>query len=153
MLTDEQIRLKYGMPGDINNLTVIKLPYPMRIAWDLKSSVKAMQCHKLVADNFIGVFNDLLSEYGLTELQRLNIDVFGGCYNFRQMRGGTRWSRHSWAIAIDLWPQANDLKTKWKDAAFSRPEYGKMVDIFYKHGFFSYGKERDFDSMHFEINS
>jgi hypothetical protein len=151
MLTDEQIKAKYGLPGDISNLTVIKLPYPMRIAWDLNSTVHAMQCHKLLAQNFSDVFNDLLSHYGAQELTRLNIDVFGGCYNFRQMRGGTRWSRHSWAIAIDLDPTRNDLHTKWADAEFSKPEYQPMVDIFYKHGFFSYGKDRDFDAMHFEI--
>jgi hypothetical protein len=153
MLTDEQIKIKYGRPGDISNLTVIKLPYPMRIAWDTKSKIINMQCHKLIADNLIAVFNDLLAHYGIDKLQQLGIDLFGGCYNFRQMRGGTKWSRHSWAIAIDLDPERNGLKTPWVHAQFSKPEYSFMVDTFYKHGFFSYGKERNFDAMHFEIAS
>lgn len=153
MLTEKQIIAKYGRPGDISNLTVIKLPYLMRVAWDMKVTVKAMQCHKLVADNFLAVFNDLLSHYGAKELKNLGIDIFGGCYNFRKMRGGNSWSRHSWAIAIDLDPERNDLHTPWKLSQFSKPEYEPMIDIFYRHGFMSYGKERNFDSMHFEINS
>lgn len=153
MLTDLQIIAKYGQPGDNDNFTVIQLPYPMRIAWDLKFSVNKITCHKLVADALLGVFNDLLGHYGLVELQRLGIDLFGGCNNFRKMRGGKRWSRHSWAIAIDLDPERNGLKTNWLVSEFSKPEYKFMVDTFYKHGFFSYGKERNFDSMHWEINS
>jgi len=124
----------------------------MRIAWDLSKSVVKMQCHNLISNNLLSVFHDLFTHYGLPELQELGIDIFGGCYNFRKMRGGNRWSRHSWGIAIDLDPSQNGLKTKWKDAQFSKPEYQFMVDTFYKHGFFSYGKDRDFDAMHFEIN-
>jgi len=152
MMTDSQILYKYGEPGDVANLKVITLPYSMRIAWDLSKSVTKMQCHKLVASNFINVFNDLLEIYGLDEIQRLGIDLFGGCYNFRKMRGGTRWSRHSWGFAIDLDPERNGLKVKKPIAQFSKPEYKKMVSIFYKHGFIGYGPEKDYDWMHFEIS-
>ena len=71
MLTDEQIIAKYGKPGDVDNFTVIDLPYPMRIAWDLTKTVKRMQCHKLAAEPFKAVFSDLLAHYVLPELQRL----------------------------------------------------------------------------------
>lgn len=153
MLTDEQIIAKYGKPGDVDNFTVIDLPYPMRIAWDLTKTVKRMQCHKLAAEPFKAVFSDLLAHYGLPELQRLGIDLFGGCVNVRLMRGSkTKWSRHSWGIAVDLSPVENGLRVKWKDSQFAKPEYTKMVEIFYSHGFLSYGKERGFDSMHFELN-
>lgn len=153
MLTDSQIIAKYGQPGDMANLTTIVLPYRMRIAWDTKTTVQKITCHKLIAEPLSNVFRELLAAYGYEELKRLDIDLFGGCYNFRKMRGGNKWSRHSWAIAIDLSPVKNGLKTKWKDAQFSKPEYAKMIEIFYQNGFMSYGKERDFDSMHWEINS
>lgn len=153
MLTDAQIIAKYGEPGDIDNLTSITLPYPMRIAWDLSKSVNKITCHKLIAANLRAVFDDLLAHYGLPELQRFGIDLFGGCYNFRKMRGGNRWSRHSWAIAIDLSPAKNGLKTKKPAAQFSKPEYKPMIEIFYKHGFIGYGPEKNYDWMHWEINN
>lgn len=151
MMTDEQIIKKYGEPGD-DNLVSFPLPYPMRIAWDTSKTVTKMTCHKLAKDRFLAVFNDLLKTYGLPKLQELGIDLFGGCYNFRLMRGSKKtWSRHSWGIAIDLDPARNGLKTAWVNAQFSKPEYKQMIDIFYKHGFISYGKERNYDAMHFEV--
>ena len=154
MLTDQQIRAKYGEPGDLDNFVVIDLPYPMRIAWDTKAVVKRMQCHKLAANPFKAVFSDLLAHYGLPELQRLGIDLFGGCVNIRKMRGSTiRWSRHAWGIAIDLDPARNGLKTKKPIAQFSKAEYKPMLDIFAKHGFVGYGPAKDYDWMHFELAS
>ncbi len=98
-LTDAQIIKAFGQPGNPDNFTIIQLPYPMRIAWDLKTQVHKMQCHELAEHRFLSVFNDLLTHYGLAELQRLGIDIFGGCVNVRTMRGSkTKWSRHSWGI-------------------------------------------------------
>ena len=152
MLSDLQIEAKFGQPGDASNFVVIDLPYPMRIAWDTKMVVKKMQCHKLAAEPFKKVFADLLANYGLTELQRLGIALFGGCVNIRTMRGSkTKWSRHAWGIAIDLDPARNGLKTKAPVAQFSKPEYKAMIDIFAKHGFIGYGPAKDYDWMHFEL--
>jgi hypothetical protein len=143
---------KYGKPNQQGSyLTTIKLPYPMRLAWDKKTTVKTMRCHKLVADDFAAVFNDLLQHYGYEKIVELGIDLFGGCFNFRSMRGGSDYSRHSWGIAIDLDPERNTLKEKSKTARFARPEYKPMIDIFYKHGFISLGVEKNYDWMHFEI--
>jgi len=152
LLTDAQIISKYGQPGNADNFTIIPLPYPMRIAWDTKVRVQKMQCHELAADNFTNVFNQLLAHYGLSEIQRLGIDLFGGCVNVRTMRGSkTRWSRHAFGIAIDLDPARNGLKVKRPIAQFSKPEYKPMIDIFYQNGFISYGIEKDYDWMHFEL--
>ena len=154
MLTDAQIIAKYGQPGDVNNIMRLQLPYPMRIAWKPETSVNAIQCHRQIGNSLYNVFTDLLNHYGLPELQRLGIDLFGGCVNVRLMRGSkTKWSRHSWGIAIDLDPVRNGLKVKKTVAQFSKPEYKPMIDIFYKHGFIGYGPEKDFDWMHWEINS
>ena len=151
LLTTTEIINKYGKPGDTINHVNIPLPYPMIVAWDKRFSITKMPCHRLVAENFKKVFADILHEYGLEEIKRLGINLFGGCYNFRQMRGGTSWSRHSWAIALDLDPERNLLHETKKTARFARAEYKKMIDIFYKHGFINLGIEKNFDFMHFQI--
>lgn len=154
MLTDAQIISKYGQPGDYDNFILIPLSYPMRIAWDTSKTVSRMQCHRLAAFQFIKVFDSLLAEYGYDDIKRLGIDLFGGCVNVRTMRGSTtKWSRHSWGIAIDLDPARNGLKTKKPIAQFSKPEYKPMLDIFNQNGFISYGVDKNFDWMHFELNT
>ena len=151
MLKTSQIISKYGKPNQQGSyLTTIKLPYPMRLAWDKKTTVTTMRCHKLIADDFQKVFADLLAHYGLPKIQELGIDLFGGCFNFRAMRGGSDYSRHSWGIAIDLDHERNQLKETSKTARFARSEYKPMIDIFYKHGFLSLGREQNRDWMHFE---
>jgi hypothetical protein len=152
-MTTREALAKYGKPNETGDgyLTTIRLPYPMRIAWDLDTKVSSMRCHKLVADKFLTVFNEIHREYGYDKIVELGIDLFGGCFNFRKMRGGNDWSKHSWAIAIDLDPARNKLKETSKTARFARPEYKKMIDIFYKHGFISLGREKNYDWMHFEI--
>lgn len=152
MLTTQQIIAKYGQPGT-SNLIQIDIPYPMRIAWDTKTTVNKIQVHKLIAPKLKAVFDELLQVYGLPEIQRLGIDLFGGCYNYRKQRGGSDWSRHAWAIAIDLDPARNPLKASSKTAQFAKPEYKKMIEIFYKHGFVGLGPEKNYDWMHWEIAS
>ena len=153
MMTTNEIVKKYGKPNETGEgyLTTILLPYPMKLAWDLDTKVSKMRCHKLAAEPFLKVFNDLLAEYGLKEIERLGIDLFGGCFNYRKMRGGTSWSTHAWGIALDLDPARNKLKETAKTARFARPEYKPMIDIFYRHGFISLGIEENRDWMHFEL--
>ena len=153
MITTKQLIAKYGKPNVTGKgyLETIILPYPMRLAWDTETKVTRMSCHKAVKTNFLNVFHDLLDHYGYEKLVELGIDLFGGCFNFRKMRGGSDWSRHSWGVAIDLDPERNLLKESHKTARFARPEYKPMIDIFYKHGFVSLGVEKDYDWMHFEI--
>jgi hypothetical protein len=152
MITTAQAIAKYGQPNEAGTyLKTINLPYPMRIAWDTKTKVTRMRCHKLVADAFLNVFKELLAVYGYERIVELGIDLYGGCFNYRKMRGGSSWSKHAFGIAIDLDPARNTLKETSKTARFARPEYAPMIEIFYKHGFISLGKEQNRDFMHFEI--
>jgi len=154
-MTTNEIIKRYGQPNITGEgyLVTIDLPYPMRLAWDLNTTVTKMRCHKLIAENFKAVFADLLKLYGYAKIKELGIDLYGGCFNYRKMRGGNAWSTHSWAISIDLDPARNLLKETARTARFARPEYKPMIDIFYKHGFISLGVERNYDWMHFEIKS
>lgn len=153
MLTTSQAIARFGKPNETGKgyLVSIPLPYPMRLAWDTNVKVNKITCHKLVAEQLKAIFQDILDAYGLEKIQELGIDLYGGCFNFRKMRGGSDYSRHSWAIAIDLDPSRNTLKETSKTARFARPEYKEMIDIFYKHGFVSLGREKNYDWMHFEV--
>jgi hypothetical protein len=152
MTTKERIA-KYGKPNVTGNgyLTTIQLPYPMRLAWDTDTIVHKMRCHKLVADKFLSVFNELIRVYGYAKIKELGIDLFGGCFNFRKMRAADDWSTHSWAIAIDLDPARNAMNTKVAKSQFSKPEYKQMISIFKKHGFEWGGDLWGKDCMHFQI--
>lgn len=152
MLTDKQIITKYGEPNITGKgyLTTIPAPFPMRLAWDKDHVVRNISCHKLIAKRLLAVLTEILDAYGYDKIKKLGIDLYGGCFNYRKMRNGGKMSRHSWGIAIDLDPERNLLHETAKTARFARPEYKAMIDIFYKHGFFSLGREKNYDWMHFE---
>lgn len=152
LITTAQLIKEYGKPDPEGGyLTMIELPYPMFLSWDLNVKVNRLRCHKKVADKLKNIFNDILKAYGAEKIHELGIDRFGGCFEFRVMREGSEYSRHSWGVAIDLDPLRNKLKESKKTARFARPEYKKMIDIFYKHGFVSLGREEDYDWMHFQV--
>jgi hypothetical protein len=153
LITTEELIKRYGKPTQTGSpyLVSLKLPYPMRLAWDTNTKVNSIRCHKLVADSLGKVFAEILVTYGLPKIQELGIDLFGGCFNYRQMRGGSDWSRHAWGVAVDLDPERNQLKETSATARFARPEYKAMIDIFYKYGFISLGREKNYDWMHFQV--
>lgn len=151
MMTEKQIWAKYGEPGP-SNLIKVDLPYSMRLAWDPHIITKQILCHKLISGQLQLALEDIYNQYGIDQIRNLGIDKYGGCYNYRLMRGSTKtWSHHSWGIAIDLDPERNQLKQDHTTAQFAKPEYKPMIDIFYKHGFKGLGPEEDRDWMHFEI--
>ena len=149
MTQEDKFRI-YGTPGH-KNLVMIESPFPLVIAWDLGITINGFNAHKDIKDNLEAALNCLLDHYGLEEIQRLKIDHFGGCYNYRRMRGGSKWSSHAWGIAIDLYPTKNGLRTKAPKAAFSHSDYDALHRIMEEHNFINYGKEKGYDWMHFEI--
>lgn len=168
LLSTAEIVQYYGKPGDPANLTTIEPPYAMFIAWDPTDRVEKLTCHKKIAVPLMNVLTDVKLAYTEAERKKYGFDQFGGCNNFRPQRGlekkyaaalavknykmaYTYLSRHGWATAIDLDPNRNALKTKAPKAGFSKPECKMFNDIFYKHGFIGYGRERGNDFMHWEI--
>jgi len=155
ILNNAQLTAKYGKPNKTGKgyLVYIDLPFPMIVSWNRKQTVKRIQCHYLIADRLKKALTDILTHYGIERIKELQINVYGGCFNYRLMRGGTELSKHSWGTAIDLDPDRNLLHETAKTARFARPEYKPMIDIFYANGFINLGRERDYDFMHFEIAS
>ena len=155
MISTSDLFKKYGNPTETGTpyLVKITLPFPMILSWDRAKKVNSLRCHRLIADRLKIIFQEILAEYGLMKIQNLGLDLYGGCFNYRKMRGGNDWSRHSWGVAIDLDPERNRLRESHLTARFAKPEYKPMIDIFYRNGFLSLGKEKNYDWMHFEIGS
>ncbi len=147
---EDRIEEIYGKPCRESNLTFASIPFPLIIAWDKSKTTRRIKCHKLVKDDVENIFKDLLKEYGLKKIEELEINVFGGCYECRNMRGGSRRSMHAFGLAIDLNPEKNQLKWGRNKAQFAKPEYKKMIDIFYKYGWESLGREENRDWMHMQ---
>ena len=138
----------YGAVG--TRQTRIEAPYQMFLAWDQDIKLRTIQCHELVAESLYTVLESIKNQYSEKEIKAFGFDQFGGAFNVRKIRGGNRWSTHSWGISIDLDPARNGLRTKWKDSFFAKPECEAMLDAFKKEGWYSLGREKGYDSMHFQ---
>ena len=146
--TQANVLKHFGEVG--SNQVMLTLPYEMRLAWDTKTTVARMSCHKLVMPTFRRVFERTLAHYGIAQIRKLRLDLFGGCLNVRKMRGGSNWSMHAWGIAIDLDPDHNALRTAAPAAKFSGHAYDPFWAIVEAEGLVSLGRARNFDWMHFQ---
>jgi hypothetical protein len=134
----------YGTGGNETNLISFSFPFPMY--YDGKPVSKS-RCHKLVKDSLLRVLADIKARHGdNTEIMKACQD-FGGIYNFRSMRGGSRLSKHSWGAAIDLDPANNGNKISWPQRS-SMPF--EIIEAFAREGWVSAGAFWGRDAMHFE---
>ena len=146
-----EVRAFFGEPGGPQcTAGMCELPFPMVIAWDKTQIIRRFRCHAKVEAAFERVFAGVLKHYGMEQIAQLGLNVFGGCYNYRPMRGGNAWSMHSWGIAVDLDPARNQLKWGRDKAVFARPEYQAFWEIVESEGLLSLGRARNMDWMHFQ---
>ena len=136
----------YGRPGDENLLTKIKFPYPMRLAWDHSTTVKTSRVHRLAKKDLVSILQQIKS-LGGDFIREHGLDLYGGIFNPRKIRGGSSWSRHAWGIAIDLNPDENGLRTPWPGRASMPVE---VVEIFEDAGWKSGARAWGRDAMHFQ---
>lgn len=138
----------YGGVGE--NQTSIDLPYPHKLSWNKARVVHRFQCHERVSGSLERVLSRVLDAYGMEEIRRLRLDLWGGCLNVRNMRGGTRYSLHSWGIAVDYDPERNRLEWGRDRAHFARPAYDTWWRLWEEEGWLSLGRHRNFDWMHIQ---
>ena len=146
------LRAFYGPPGQQNGhtppLRMVDCPWRLRLAWNLSSGTRRIGCHEKVADSLERVLKRVFEHYGLEEIRRLRLDVYGGCYAPRRKRGGSTWSTHAWAMALDFDPDNNKLRWGRDRASFARPEYDAWWGFWEEEGWVSLGRARNFDWMH-----
>ena len=148
-MTDDEIIAKYGKPEE--NQTYCHLPYKMRLSWQPEITINKFSCHKLIQPNLEAIFQETLEIYGLGNIQTNGLDLFGGCLNYRKMRGGSKLSKHSWGLAVDLDPVHNRMRFGNGKARFAKPDYEVFWDIVEKYGGHSQGRIKDNDWMHFQF--
>lgn len=175
-----QINAVYGIPYTSNmhenehwvaeNLISVELPFPLRCAWALHTSVTHIEFHKKAAPALVAALTDIYNyarvlikkHYGyenttefynqktLALLQVLRLDVWGGSYNFRQKRGLQEVSMHSYGIAIDMDPDHNTLQGSFGPVKTTFPKW--YIAAFQANGFAwggSWHGRRD--AMHFQL--
>jgi putative peptidoglycan binding protein/D-alanyl-D-alanine carboxypeptidase-like protein len=136
----------YGNVG--TSQSRVEVPWDMRLAWDKDVTVRAMTLHSKVAESAERVFHKIRGTYSDREIKDLGLDLFGGSLNVRKMRGGSRFSMHSWGIAIDFDPERNRLHWKRPQARLSLDDAIPFWRAWEAEGWVSLGRARNFDWMH-----
>lgn len=141
----------YGPPGQ--NLVRLELPYPMKIAWDLDETVTGFMIHKKCAESAGRVLAAVKAHYGMKEIQRLGLDLFGGCIaNPPRFKRGSKSSpsMHNWGIAIDFDPVRNQLRWGRDRARLALPSCDRFWELWEEEGWVSLGRQRNYDWMHIQ---
>jgi hypothetical protein len=137
---DKSMRSRYGAPNDEKNLTRIDVT-GLGIKYQ-GQPVRSLHCHRLVAASLLSILREIASGPHASVLGQ-----YAGCYAPRNMRGGSRPSKHAWGVAVDLDPDNNGLRMAW-------PTGSKMpldvMEVFARHGWTSAGAFWGRDAMHFE---
>ena len=142
----------YGAHGVKDGFTppmrTVVCPWRLRLSWNLAQSTNKIGCHTKAADSLDRTLKKVFQHYGQAEIERLRLDIYGGCYAPRKKRRGSTWSTHSWAIALDFDPDENQLDWGRDKARLARPEYDAWWQIWEDEGWVSLGRMRNFDWMH-----
>ncbi|AZB67068.1 peptidoglycan-binding protein [Cereibacter sphaeroides] len=148
----ESVATFYGVAGGPDcTAGIVELPIPFRLAWDLNMSITSFRCHRLVAAPLTRIFREAVAHYGADQFESLRLNLFGGCFNHRPMRGGSALSMHAWGIAVDLDPERNPLRWGRDRASFAAPAYEPFWTIVEAAGATSLGRACNRDWMHFQF--
>jgi len=144
--TESELRSFYGNPGE--NHTMIDLPFTMKIAWNKRQKINRFTINSRCAESALRCFERIAATYDARQRADLGIDLFGGCYNNRNMRGSNRMSTHAFACAIDFSPEENQLRWDSSRARLAQPDAIPFWQIWEDEGWISLGRARNFDWMH-----
>jgi hypothetical protein len=145
--TEEDLFNYYGEVG-INQKEII-LPYP-HYYWENNKLIKSYLCHAKVYDSLLRVLTKVFNYYGVAEIKKLRLDIFGGCLYLRSIRGGEKFSTHAWGIAVDYDPVNNQVDWGKDKALFAKSEYEMWWKFWEEEGWFSLGKKLNYDYMHIQ---
>ena len=143
-----QGRSIFGKPGNESELLSLTPPYPLYYEGKKVSSIRV---HRLISRHVQAALEEVLAHYGISEIQRLGLDKYGGSYNYRACSSGNSLSMHAWGIALDFSPAENALNCKAPRATLSHEDCRHWWEIWESHGASSMGRECDYDWMHLQF--
>ena len=125
-------------------------PWQMVLAWAPTKELKAIAIHKKCGPSLVTILGNIWNDVGQSQkvIEDAGLHLFGGCYNFRMTRGGTRLSTHAYAAAIDLDPERNPLGKAWVAESGMIPM--RVVERFEEQGWSWGGRFSRPDCMHLE---
>ena len=131
-----------GEPGDM--IDMIKKPFPFTMYLNGSKNLPCVNFYgnKRIYPAVFDAFSEIMDYYGLDFIREHGLDNYGGCYELRQTRGGTRMSDHAWGMAIDYLPHLG---------RYGQPSMipYHVVEIFKSKGFVWGGDWAKPDGMHF----
>lgn len=98
MVTSKDCINKFGMPDASMERKYLELwDIPDDINREIKTIPNKLYCNKLLKEPLEKAFRNIIDRCLQDEVK-----TWDGCFNVRKKRGGTTYSLHSWAIAIDI---------------------------------------------------
>ena len=130
-----------------NNLILVKAPWELITAWD-GSPVRGIRVHRKCAVSLQNILKAIWVTAGQDEqiIKEWGMNLYGGGYNFRLMRGSNMLSMHSWGCAVDFDPERNGFG----DATPNFANCPAVRDAFAAEGWTWGGAWRKPDGMHWQ---
>lgn len=149
----QNLRVSRGVAGpdpawEKANLVLVPLPWRGVASWDRSLPIKGLRVHKACAESLARVLAAIWEAFGKSqkEIDAAGMNLIGGGYNWRQMRGISRLSMHAYGCAVDFDPDRNGLgdPTPAMDS--------RVVKAFEDEGWTWGGRwsPRNRDGMHFQ---
>jgi hypothetical protein len=126
----------------------VTVPWGMVLAWDASERITSFSCHEKVAPSAQRAIDRIAAAYSAPALRDLGLHQFGGCFNYRKMRGGTQLSTHAYGIAIDFDPARNRLQWGRDRARLAQRDATLFWAAWEAEGWTSLGRAKNYDWMH-----
>lgn len=132
-----------------DNIVDLIPPFAMRYSWG--PPVTALRFHKKCRDAFGDALLAVKKLYGTqSEIEAHRLHLTGGSLMVRLKRGSTKsWSTHSFGAALDIDPQHNPFRSKWRPGFIPLEAARAFEDC----GLIWRGANGDCDPMHFQAVS
>lgn len=128
----------YGDPGDESQLVTFDAPQGLLYEG---VQVQRVRCHRKLWQSLARILAALCRDFPDIAAQ------YAGCYNYRNMRGGSLPSLHARGAAVDFAPGTNGNLTHWPTKATMPLE---VMELFAREGWLPAGAFWSRDAMHFQ---